>query len=106
VSRGVADIAFDAAGSADAIRVTRNLLLLFNMLAAVDPEVLKRFTDAGSQAMSRMVRQPEPPGIWALMKDFLWNQDFRHGMAAVNTMLEALGRSISRADQTEKIPRP
>jgi hypothetical protein len=38
------------------------------------------------------------------MKDFLWNQDFRHGMAAVNTMLEALGRSISRPGQSEQDP--
>ena len=74
------------------------------MLAAIDPEVLKRFTVAGSQAMSRMVREPEPPGIWTLIKDFLWNQDFRHGMAAVNTILEVLGRNLSRGGQREKDP--
>jgi uncharacterized protein YjgD (DUF1641 family) len=95
----VLDVAVVAAGSADAIRVTRNLLLLFNMLAAIDPEVLKRFTEAGSQALCSMVRQPEPPGIFTLMKDFLWNQDFRRGMAAVNTILEVLGSKLSRNDQ-------
>jgi uncharacterized protein YjgD (DUF1641 family) len=92
----VLDVAVGAAGSADAIRVTRNLLLLINMLAAIDPEVLGAFTQAGPLALKMMVREPEPPGIWRLLKDFLWNQDFRHGMAAVNTMLEVLGRSISR----------
>jgi uncharacterized protein YjgD (DUF1641 family) len=98
----VLDVAVSAVGSAEAIRVTRNLLLLFNMLAAIDPEVLKRFTDAGAQAMCRMVREPEPPGVWAFMKDFLWNQDFRQGMAAVNTILESLGKSLSRDGQTKK----
>jgi uncharacterized protein YjgD (DUF1641 family) len=98
----VIDIAAGAAGSADAIRVTRNCLLLFNMLSSIDPEVLKRFTDAGSQALSSMVRQPEPPGILTLMKDFLWNQDFRHGLAAVNTILEVLGRNLSRSDPAQK----
>jgi uncharacterized protein YjgD (DUF1641 family) len=98
----VLDVAVGAAGSADSVRVMRNILLLYNMLAAIDPEVLKRFTEAGSQAMSSMVRHPEPPGMLTLMKDFLWNQDFRHGMAAVNTILEVLGRSLSRGDQAEK----
>jgi uncharacterized protein YjgD (DUF1641 family) len=98
----VLDITVGAAGSTDAIRVTRNLLLLINMLAAIDPDVMKRFTDAGSQAVNTMVRQPEPPGIWVLVKDFLWNQDFRHGLAAVNTMLETLGRSVSRNAPAEK----
>jgi hypothetical protein len=46
-----------------------------------------------------MVREPEPPGLWRLIKDFLWNQDFRHGMAALNTMLEAFGRSLSGANE-------
>jgi uncharacterized protein YjgD (DUF1641 family) len=98
----VLDVAVGAAGSPDSIRVMRNMLLLYNMLAAIDPEVLKRFTEAGSRAVNQMVRQPEPPGIWALMKDFFWNQNFRHGLAAVNTMLEVLGRSLSRSDQTGK----
>lgn len=97
----VLDVAVGAAGSADSIRVMRNVLLLYNMLAAIDPEVLKRFTDAGAQAMNRMVRQPEPSGIWTLIKDFLWNQDFRHGMAALNTLLEALGKNLSRGDQSK-----
>jgi uncharacterized protein YjgD (DUF1641 family) len=99
----VLDVAVDAAGSEDAIRVTRNLLLLFNMLAAIDPEVLKRFTEAGSQALSSMVRQPEPPGILTFIKDFLWNQDFRQGMAAVNTLLEVLGRNLSHRDQMTEV---
>ena len=91
----VLDVAVGAAGSTGSIRAIRNFLLLSDMLATIEPEVLKRFTQVAPQTLMTMVRQPERPGLWTLVKDFLWNQDFRHGMAAVNTMLEALGRSLS-----------
>ena len=90
----VLGVAVEAAGSPQAIRAIRNLLLLSNILGEIDPDVLKTITQAGSQALKMMVRQPEPPGLWRLIKDFLWNKDFRRGLAAVNTMLEAFGRSL------------
>jgi hypothetical protein len=65
------------------------------MLSEIEPEVLKSFTQAIPQALNTMVRQPERPGLWTLIKDFLWNQNFRHGLAAVNTMLEVFGKSLS-----------
>ena len=92
----VLDVAVGAAKSPESIRGIRNLLLLINMLSAIEPEVLKKFTEATPQALRMTVRQPERPGLWRLVKDFLWNQDFRHGLAAVNTMLEMFGRSLSR----------
>lgn len=95
----ILDIAVRAAGTADSIRTLRNLLLLVNMLGEIDPAVLKRFTQAAPQALNMMVRKPGRPGLWTLLKDFLWNQDFRHGMAAVNTMLEVFGRSLSGGEQ-------
>jgi uncharacterized protein YjgD (DUF1641 family) len=91
----VLGVALGAAGSPESIRIIRNLLLLTNMLSAIDPEVLKTFAQAAPEALKQVARQPEPPGLWRLIKDFLWNQDFRHGMAAVNTMLGVLGRSLS-----------
>jgi hypothetical protein len=75
-----------------------------NMLGEIDPEVLKTFTRTAPQALKMMVRQPEPPGLWRLIKDFLWNRDFRHGLAAVNTMLAAFGRSFR--DQADQKPAP
>jgi len=91
----VLDVAVQAAGSPSSIRALRNLLLLTNMLGSIEPELLKTFTQAGPEAIKRMVRQPERPGLWTLIKDFLWNQDFRHGLAAVNTLLEVLGKGLS-----------
>jgi uncharacterized protein YjgD (DUF1641 family) len=92
----VLDVGVRAVESPASVRGIRNLLLLINMLGEIDPAVLKTFTRAVPQALNMMVRQPEPPGLWALVKDFLWNQDFRHGLAAVNTLLEAFGRNLSR----------
>jgi uncharacterized protein YjgD (DUF1641 family) len=96
----VLDIVVTAAQSPGAIRGIRNLLLAVNMLGTIDPDVLKAFTLGVPEAFRKMVLEPEPPGLWRLIKDFLWNPDFRHGLAALNTMLEAFGRSLSsRKDQ-------
>ena len=91
----VLEIAVAAAQSPRSIRGIRNLLLLVNMLGAIDPDVLKAFTQGVPDAFRKMVLEPEKPGLWSLIKDFLWNPDFRHGLAALNTMLEEFGRSLS-----------
>jgi uncharacterized protein YjgD (DUF1641 family) len=96
----VLEVAVQAAGSPESTRAIRNLLLLMNMLGSIEPELLKTFTQAGPEALKMMVHQPERPGLWTLIKDFLWNQDFRHGLAAMNTMFEVLGRSLSGGDRT------
>lgn len=96
----VLEIAVGAAGSPESTRVIRNLLLLMNMLGAIDPQALKTVTQAAPEALNRMVRQPGPAGLWRLLKDFLWNRDFRRGMSAINTILEVFGRSLSRTGQS------
>jgi uncharacterized protein YjgD (DUF1641 family) len=95
------DIAVGASNSPASLRAIRNLLLLTNMLGAIDPEVLKILTRAAPQILQQMIRQPERPGVWTLLKDFLWNQDFRHGMAAVNTVIEVFGRSLAGASHAD-----
>ena len=95
------EIAVTAAQTPGSIRGIRNLLLLVNMLGAIDPEVLKAFTQGVPEAFRKMVLEPEPPGLWSLIKDFFWNADFRHGLAALNTMLEAFGRSLSSCQEED-----
>jgi uncharacterized protein YjgD (DUF1641 family) len=92
----VLDIAVGAARSPASLRGIRNLLLLISALGTIEPEVLATVTETIPQALTMMVRQPEPPGLWTLIKDFLWNQDFRHGMAAINTLIEVLGQKVAR----------
>jgi uncharacterized protein YjgD (DUF1641 family) len=96
----VLEIAVAAAQSPGSIRGIRNLLLVVNMLGAIDPDVLKAFTQGVPQAFRSMVLEPEPPGLWNLIKDFLWNPDFRNGLAALNTMLETFGRTLSTCKET------
>jgi uncharacterized protein YjgD (DUF1641 family) len=99
----VLDIAVRAAESPESIRIIRNALLLINMLGSIEPEVLKTFTQAGPEALKMMILKPEHPGLWTLIKDFFWNPDFRHGLAAVNTMLEVFGRRLSAATKQMKV---
>jgi uncharacterized protein YjgD (DUF1641 family) len=97
----VLDVAAGAAASPTAIRLIRNALTLVNLLGSIEPDELKRLTQCAPDGLTRMIRQPERPGLWALIKDFLWNPDFRRGMAGVNMMLEALGRSLSNRGPRE-----
>jgi uncharacterized protein YjgD (DUF1641 family) len=90
----VLEIAVEAAQSPGSIRGIRNLLLIVNTLGAIEPELLKTFMQIIPQTLQTMVRNPQPPGLWRLIKDFLWNQEFRRGMAALNTFLEVLGRNL------------
>ena len=91
----ILDIVVGATESDASLRGIRNLLLLVNMLGEIDPNVLRTLTQAIPPALNRMIQRPERPGLWRLISDFLWNADFRHGLAAVNTMLEEFGRSWS-----------
>jgi uncharacterized protein YjgD (DUF1641 family) len=118
--RGVLDLARGALGSGDkvlevavaaaqapaSIRGIRNLLLLLNMLGSIDPDVLKAFTQGVPHAFQLMLREPQRPGLWRLIQDFFWNHDFRRGMAALNTLLEAFGHSLSVGDRTNANPAP
>jgi uncharacterized protein YjgD (DUF1641 family) len=91
----VIEVAVGAAGSQESVRAVRNALLMAKMLGEIDPAMLKTVTEAVPQALSMIIQQPEKPGLWTLLKDFLWNPDFRHGMAAVNTLLEVFGKSLA-----------
>jgi uncharacterized protein YjgD (DUF1641 family) len=93
----VLDVAVSAADSEGPVRALRNGFLIFNMLSAIDPNVLRYFTEPTAQAMRQMLCEPEAPGLWRLIKDFLHNRDFRHGLSAINTMLEEFGRTWSDA---------
>ncbi len=90
----VLDAAVESAGTPSSVRGIRNLMLLINMLGTIEPDVLKTFTQATPTAFKTMLYKPARPGLWALIKDFLWNQDFRYGMAALNSLLEVLGKNL------------
>jgi len=90
----VLEIVVAAAQSPGSIRGIRNLLLIINTLGAIEPELLKTFMQIIPETLQTMIRNPEPPGLWGLIRDFLWNEEFRRGMATLNTFFEVLGRNL------------
>jgi uncharacterized protein YjgD (DUF1641 family) len=88
------EIAVSAAQTPDAVRGTRNLLVLINMLGRIDPEVLTRLTSSLPGALEAATRRSEPPGLWGLMMRFR-RKDARRGLAATQTLLEEVGRGLA-----------
>jgi uncharacterized protein YjgD (DUF1641 family) len=101
-SEKVLDIVVDATKTPGSIRGIRNLMILVNMLSAIDPETLGRSTRAVPIALQAIGRETEPLGLWRLMKDFLWNQQFRRGLAVINKLIEALGSGLAGAPAAKK----
>ena len=99
----VLEIAVEAARAPNAIRGLRNLLVLVDMLGSIEPETLKIFTQAVPPALTAVVQQSEPPGLWRMFKNFLWNRDFRRGLSAVNTLLITLGRGLAGKTKSSEI---
>ncbi|HEV7377620.1 MAG TPA: hypothetical protein VGN95_23085 [Pyrinomonadaceae bacterium] len=78
-----------------AIRATRNLLLLATMLGEIEPALLSDLTRAIPKALVQAnAEQRKPPGLFKLMSTF-WNKDFRRGLAACNDLLVAFGRNLT-----------
>jgi uncharacterized protein YjgD (DUF1641 family) len=85
-----------AVGSSDqAIRATRNLLLLVTTLGEIDPALLSDLTRAIPKALVQAnAEEAKPPGLIKLMSTF-WNKDFRRGLAAFNDLLVVFGRNLT-----------
>ena len=88
------EIAVKSARSPESIRAIRNVVLLIKMLGAIDPEVLKHFTQAVPEAFQAAATPLAPIGLVKLVSKF-GDRDFRRGMAALNAVLETLGRRLS-----------
>jgi uncharacterized protein YjgD (DUF1641 family) len=78
-----------------AIRATRNLLLLLTTLGEIDPALLSDLTRAIPRALVQAnAEESKPPGLFKLMSTF-WNKDFRRGLAAFNDLLVVFGRNLT-----------
>jgi uncharacterized protein YjgD (DUF1641 family) len=86
-------------GGPEAIRATRNVLLLVRALAEIDPVLLSDLTRAIPKALVQAnAEEARPPGLIKLLSTF-WNRDFRRGLAAFNDLLVVFGRNLSKKDQ-------
>ena len=83
------------ASGPETIRASRNLLLLVQTLAAIDPVLLGDLTRAIPKALVQAnAEENRPPGLFKLLSTFL-NRDFRRGLAAFNDLLVEFGRNLS-----------
>ncbi len=91
----VLQVAVDAVNSPQAIRGIRNLIILAQMLSAIDPAILSAFVGAFPEALEQAKSEStDPPGIWALFKRFR-QKDSRRGLSVVNRLLETWGKNVS-----------
>jgi len=87
------------ASGPEAIRTTRNLLLLATTLGEIDPALLSDLTRAIPKALVQAnAEEAKPPGLFKLMSTF-WNRDFRRGLAAFNDLLVVFGRNLTNREK-------
>jgi uncharacterized protein YjgD (DUF1641 family) len=103
VLRGVLDggnkileIVVEASQTPEAIRGIRSLIIMTKMVGSIDPELLKKFTEAVPDALAGAVKaqEKEPPGFWEALR-ILRSKNMRRGLAVMNSVLEALGKNPS-----------
>src|SRR6267142_3708902 len=83
------------ASGPEAIRASRNLLLVIRALGEIEPTLLSDLTRAVPKALVQAnAEEATPPGLFKLMGTF-WNKDFRRGLAAFNDLLVAFGKNLS-----------
>jgi len=91
----ILEIVVDASKSPEAIRGIRNLVIMTKILGAMNPEVLKKFTEAVPDVLvgAAKAQETEPPGLWEAFR-ILRSKNLRRGLAAANNVLEALGTNL------------
>lgn len=92
----ILEIVVDASKTPEAIRGIRNLVIMSKILGAMDPEILKKFTEAVPDALAGAAKaqETEPPGLWESLR-ILRSKNLRRGLAVANNLLETLGRNFS-----------
>jgi uncharacterized protein YjgD (DUF1641 family) len=89
----------EVAKAPEAIRATRNLLLLVKALGEIEPALLSDLTRAVPRALVQAnAEHSKPPGLFKLMSTF-WKKDFRRGLAAFNDLIVMFGRNLSERDR-------
>ncbi len=96
----IIETAAGTANTQEAIRATRNLILLGKMLAAVDPVVLSGLASAVQDTLAQPLSIPnDPPTFRSLLTNFL-SSDSRRAMAFLNRLLCNLGRRLRSQSTT------
>jgi uncharacterized protein YjgD (DUF1641 family) len=97
----ILETAVDAARSPEAIRATRNAILLGKMLASINPEVLEGIVAAAGETLGSYKKPViEPPGLFTLLSQFR-HKELRRSVALINRFLERLGNQIKLQGERE-----
>jgi uncharacterized protein YjgD (DUF1641 family) len=92
----ILEIVVDASKTLEAIRGIRNLVIMTKILGSMDPELLKKFTEAIPDVLvgAAKAQATPPPGLWETLR-ILRSKNLRRGLVVANNLLEALGRNFS-----------
>lgn len=71
----------------------RNFIALTRVFAALDPEMLDKFSKAVTSAKEEHLREQKPPGLWHLGRRAA-SEDSRRGLSFLTRMLSVLGQSL------------
>lgn len=91
----------EAANAPGVIRGIRNGIVLLQLLGRIDPDVLKRLTDAAPAAIEAGAASAgTSPGMVALLRGFA-GEDSRRGLAALQAMLAAFGNALRAGGEAQ-----
>src|SRR5437867_5155242 len=95
----VLSIAVDAAKTPEAIKATRNLLILSKVAFTLEPALLEDIVTAVPNSLAQ-ARDQKPLSLWQLFKK-MCSQDTRRALSAMLGLLESVGRSLSSVGDPE-----
>ena len=86
----VLETAVDAAKAPQTIRGIRNLLIMANLLGDLDPQQLKRVTQAIPPSIEQITHENERLGFWHSLSILIVRSRWRRPLAAIAAYLQAL----------------
>ncbi len=92
-----------ALASPDAIRTIRNLIVLSQVLASIDPKVFESIRDAVSETAEKSKEiNDESPGLWSIIKRADSENSLR-ALSALSIFLDSLGKRLKPVPQENGI---
>jgi uncharacterized protein YjgD (DUF1641 family) len=83
-----------ALASPEAIRTIRNVIVLSQLMASIDPKVFESIRDSVSETAERSAASDEkPPGLWAILKRTDSENSLR-ALSALSIFLDGLGKRM------------
>src|SRR6266478_4398478 len=95
----VLSIAVDAVKTPEAIKATRNLLILSKVVFTLEPDLLEEIAKAVPNSLAR-AREQKPLSLWQMFKK-LCSQDTRRALSAMVGLLESFGKSLGSVGAAE-----